>query len=41
LYNLKTDPSEKNNIASEYPEKVKELRKKINSVRKQSAVFPL
>jgi arylsulfatase A-like enzyme len=41
LYNLKKDPSEQYNLAREYPEKVKEMKNIINSVRTESAIFPL
>ncbi|MFZ4455069.1 MAG: sulfatase-like hydrolase/transferase [Bacteroidales bacterium] len=34
LYNLKTDPGEKNNIASQYPDKVVELKDLLEKVKK-------
>jgi len=33
LYNLKTDPGEKNNVASKYPDKLKEMQQKLNDIR--------
>lgn len=33
LYNLRTDPGETNNLAAEYPEKVIELRSKLNEIK--------
>ena len=33
LYNLKTDPQEKNNVYFEYPEKVEELKNKLKELR--------
>ena len=33
LYNLKTDPEEQHNLATEYPNKVKELQEKLNKIR--------
>jgi arylsulfatase A-like enzyme len=41
LYNLKDDPSEKNNVAKKYPGKVDELKKIMRSERVPSEVFPL
>jgi len=41
LYNLKKDRSETNNLASKFPEKVKELSKKWNEWAKKNNVFPL
>ena len=32
LYNLKTDPGEQNNLAEKYPEKLRDLRKKLQSL---------
>ncbi|HTY89388.1 MAG TPA: arylsulfatase [Candidatus Acidoferrum sp.] len=37
LYNLAQDPSETNNVASEHPDKVAELQKRIEELAKQSA----
>lgn len=37
LYNLADDPSEKNNLAAQYPEKVAELRKTIEDQARQAA----
>jgi arylsulfatase A len=34
LYNLKTDPSEQNNIAEQNPEKIKELQAKLKEIEK-------
>ena len=39
LYNLETDPGEKNNLASKYPEKVKELLNVINDARVESKLY--
>jgi arylsulfatase A-like enzyme len=33
LYDLSVDPSEKNNVADKYPEKVKELQTKLNEIK--------
>ncbi len=41
LYNLKEDRSETNNLASKYPEKVKDLEKKWNAWATRTRVFPL
>jgi arylsulfatase B len=40
LYNIKQDPSEKNNVAAEHPEKVAELQKRIEEIARGS-VKPL
>jgi arylsulfatase A-like enzyme len=37
LYNLKDDPSEKNDVAAQHPDKVAELQKRIQEIAKQSA----
>lgn len=41
LFNIKKDPSEKRNLASENPKKVAELKKLIQEARKESTIFPL
>jgi arylsulfatase A len=41
LYDLEADPSEKTNLASKYPEKVLELKKKIKETRTQSNFWPM
>ena len=38
LYNLKTDPGETNNLYSEYPEKVKEMKKQLDFYRENGQV---
>ncbi len=37
LYNIAQDPSEKNNLAEKYPQKVAELQKRIEQLAKESA----
>jgi arylsulfatase A-like enzyme len=37
LYNIAQDPSEKNNVAAEHPDKVAELQKRIEELAKESA----
>lgn len=37
LYNIAQDPSEKNNLAAQYPEKVAELQKRANELAKVEA----
>ena len=39
LYNLEKDPSEENNLASQYPEIVKELTKLMQEARTPSDIF--
>jgi len=39
LYNLEEDPGEQNNLASKYPEKVKELLNVINDARVESKLY--
>jgi arylsulfatase A-like enzyme len=41
LYNLETDPEEKNNVAAQNPEMVKEFEALFSSARKEFAVTPL
>jgi arylsulfatase A-like enzyme len=41
LYNLAEDPSEKNNIAAQHPEKVSELQKRTNELATQMVKSPL
>ncbi|HET9486371.1 MAG TPA: arylsulfatase [Chryseosolibacter sp.] len=41
LYNLKDDPSEKNNVAKKYPRKVDELKTIMRAERIPSELFPL
>ncbi len=40
LFNIKDDPEEKKNLADQYPDKVKELKAKINTFEKQLGVMP-
>ena len=40
LYNLEEDPSETNNLAAEYPEKVKEMETLMNNDHTESTLFP-
>lgn len=40
LYNLKNDPSEKDNVAAKFPKKVKELKKAMLGERVPSEAFP-
>ncbi|HHT23215.1 MAG TPA: arylsulfatase [Bacteroidales bacterium] len=39
LYNLKSDPFEKTDLAAKYPKRVKKMTKKISKVRTQSDLF--
>jgi len=41
LYNIKEDPYEKNNLASQYPEKVKEMDEIMKRMHKPSVNYPL
>jgi arylsulfatase A len=41
LYNLKTDPGEKNNVASRYPGIVKQLLQLMNKAHQPTAAWPL
>lgn len=41
LYNLNNDPAEKINLASKYPQKVKDLQKLIKQAHTESKLFPL
>ncbi len=41
LYNLAQDPLEQNNLASAYPEKVKELSELLNHYRKSGRSAPV
>jgi arylsulfatase A len=36
LFNLKDDPSEKENLAAKFPDKIKELRKEYDNLAKQA-----
>lgn len=41
LFNIKKDPSEKNNLATKNPKKVEQLKKLIQEAHKESELFPL
>ena len=41
LYNIAQDPSEKNNVATEHPEKVAALQKRVNELAAAMAKSPL
>lgn len=41
LFNIKKDPSEKHNLASENPKKVNQLKELIKKAHKESEIFPL
>jgi len=41
LYNLKDDPGEQNNVASEHPEVVAKLRRIMKEQHSPSELFPL